>query len=206
MFYRPKKDGKLRPIMDYQKLNSWTIRDTYPLPLISSILEQLEGKTIFTKFDIRWGYNNIRIREEDQWKAAFKTHYGLYEPTVMFFGLTNSPATFCRAMERIFRPLTQKYPTHLFVYMDDVLIATGEDLDLHRQIVHEVLDLFKRESYFLRPAKCDFEQRQITYLGVVIKGNNITIDPAKTEGLSEWPRELKTVKEVCSVLGVLGYQ
>ena len=92
------------------------------------------------------------------------------------------------------------------MYMDDVLIATGEDLDLHRQIAHEVLDLFERESYFLQPAKCDFEQRQITYLGVVIKENNITIDPAKTEGLSEWPRELKTVKEVRSILGILGYQ
>src|SRR6266702_2277626 len=101
-FFRKKKDGKLRPIMDYRPLNSWTVRDTYPLPLINTILEQLQGKKIFTKFDIRWGYNNIRIREEDQWAAAFKTPFGLFQPRVMFFGLTNSPATFSHAMNRMF--------------------------------------------------------------------------------------------------------
>ena len=94
-FFRKKKDGKLRPIMDYQVLNSWTVKDEYPLPLINTILERLQGKELFTKFDIRWGYENIHIREEDQWKAAFKTPLGLFQPRVMFFGLTNSPATFC---------------------------------------------------------------------------------------------------------------
>jgi len=127
-FFRKKKDGKLCPIMDYRPLNSWTVQDTYPLPLISTILEQLQGKKIFTKFDIRWGYNNIRIREEDQWAAAFKTPFGLFQPCVMFFGLTNSPATFSCAMNCMFRRLTNKYPTKLFVYMDDILIATGGDL------------------------------------------------------------------------------
>ena len=92
---RAKKDGKLRPIMDYRALNSWTVHDTYPLPLIGNIINHLQGKTLFTKFDIQWGYNNICIREEDQWKAAFKTPYGLYQPKVMYFGLTNSPPTFC---------------------------------------------------------------------------------------------------------------
>src|SRR6266702_2429604 len=130
-FFRKKKDGKLRPIMDYRPLNSWTVRDTYPLPLISTILEQLQGKTIFTKFDIRWGYNNIRIWEEDQWAAAFKTPFGLFQPHVMFFSLTNSPATFSCAMNRMFRRLTNKYPTKLFIYMDDILIATGGDLPRH---------------------------------------------------------------------------
>ena len=81
--------------MDYRVLNSWTIKDNYPLPLINTILEHLQGKELFTKFDIRWGYENIRIKKEDQWKAAFKTPLGLFQPRVMFFGLTNSPATFC---------------------------------------------------------------------------------------------------------------
>lgn len=87
--------------MDYHMLNRWTIRDTYPLPLIGNILDHLQGKTLFTKFNIRWGYNNIQIKEEDQWKAAFKTPFGLYEPMVMYFGLTNSPSTFCRAMKKM---------------------------------------------------------------------------------------------------------
>ena len=98
LFYRKKKSGQLRPIIDYRTLNKWTIRDNYPLPLISNIIERLQGRTLFSKFDIRWGYNNICIKEEDRWKAAFKTPFGLYEPTVMYFGLTNSPVTFCRAI------------------------------------------------------------------------------------------------------------
>ena len=124
LFYRTKKDGKLRPIMDYRMLNRWTVWDTYPLPLIGNILDHLQGKTLFTKFDIRWGYNNIQIKEEDWWKVAFKTPFGLYEPTVMYFGLTNSPATFCHAMKKMLQPLLLKYHNNLFNYIDDVLIAT----------------------------------------------------------------------------------
>ena len=135
--------------MDYRMLNQWTIRNTYPLPLIGNILDHLQGKTLFTKFDICWGYNNIRIKEKDQWKAAFKTPFGLYEPTVMYFGLTNSPATFCRAMKKMLRPLLLKYHNNLFDYIDDMLIATQNNLELHQQITNEVLDLFARESYFL---------------------------------------------------------
>src|SRR6266446_1481513 len=97
-FFIKKKDGKLRPIQDYQKLNKQTVHDNYPLPLIKTILKQLQGRSLFTKFDIRWGYNNIRIKEGNKWKAAFKTLKGLFELRVMFFGLTNSPATFQRTM------------------------------------------------------------------------------------------------------------
>ena len=93
-FFTGKKDGGLQPLQDYRVVNSWTVRDVYPIPRIEQILEGLEGKTLFTALDIRWGYHNIRIQEEDQWKAAFKTLYGLFKPKVMFFGLTNSPPTF----------------------------------------------------------------------------------------------------------------
>ncbi len=93
-FFIKKKDGKLRPVQDYRKLNEQTVCNTYPLPLIKMILKQPEGKSLFTKFNIQWGYNNIRIKEGDKWKATFKTPKGLFEPQVMFFGLTNSPATF----------------------------------------------------------------------------------------------------------------
>src|SRR6202012_1022819 len=159
-----------------------------------------------TKLDLRWGFNNIRIKEEDQWKVAFKTPYGMYKPAVMLFGLCNSPATFCCAMARTFRPLTNKYPTELFVYVDDILIATGDNLERHRQIVHDVLDLLEEESYFLHPTKCTFEQRRVEYLGVVVEGGKILPDPKKTSALKDWPRTLSTVKEVRSILGVLGYQ
>ena len=127
-FFRKKTDGGLCPILDYRPLNSWTVKDTYPLPLMSEILTNLSGKTLYSKFDLRWGYHNVCIKEEDQWKAAFKTPRGLFIPRVMTFGLTNAPATFARTMNRILRKLMDKYLKELFVYMDDVLIATEEDL------------------------------------------------------------------------------
>jgi Reverse transcriptase (RNA-dependent DNA polymerase) len=93
-FFIKKKDGTLRPVQDYREVNKWTVRDVYPIPRIEQILESLHGKELFTVFDVRMGYNNVLIKKEDRWKAAFKTPYGLYQPKVMFFGLTNSPATF----------------------------------------------------------------------------------------------------------------
>ena len=94
IFLRKKERWKLRPCQDYQYLNDWTIKNAYPLPLISELTDKLAGTKYFTKLDVWWGYNNIRIKYGDQWKAAFKTNKGLFEPTVMFFGMCNSPVTF----------------------------------------------------------------------------------------------------------------
>jgi Reverse transcriptase (RNA-dependent DNA polymerase) len=175
-------------VQDYHEVNKWTVRDVYPIPRIEQILESLNGKELFTVFDVRMGYNNILIKEEDQWKAAFKTPYGLYQPKVMFFGLTNSPATFQRTMDWVFRQLRNKYPGMIFVYMDDILIATTKDYALHRQVVHEVLETLEKESFFLKPAKCKFEQESIDYLGIVVTKGTIWIDPTKQNGLAAWPR------------------
>jgi Reverse transcriptase (RNA-dependent DNA polymerase) len=101
-FFVKKKDEKLRPCQDYRYLNDWTVKNTYPLPLISEIMDKIKGAKFFTKFDVRWGYNNVRIKAKDQWKAAFKTNRGLFEPMVMFFGMCNSPATFQAMMDSIF--------------------------------------------------------------------------------------------------------
>lgn len=117
--------------MDYCMLNSWTIHDEYPLPLITTILDHLQGKELFTKFNICWGYENILIKKGDRWKATFKTPLGLFQPCVMFFSLTNSPATFCRTMVKMLCALCNKYPTELFMYMDDILIATKDNLVWH---------------------------------------------------------------------------
>src|SRR5579863_9305143 len=93
-FFIKKKDGKLRPVQDYRPVNKWTIQNQYPLPLIPQLVDRLRGCSLYTKFDIQWGYNNVRIKDGDQWKAAFLMNEGLFEPMVMFFGLANSPATF----------------------------------------------------------------------------------------------------------------
>ena len=135
-FFVKKKDGSLRPIMDYRKLNDTTIRNSYPLLLITDVLSRIKKSKIFTKLDIQWGYNNVRIKEGDEHKATFITNRGLFEPLVMYFGLTNSPATFQDLMNRIFEDLITKDVT--IVIMDDILICT-ESLEEHQQIVKEVL-------------------------------------------------------------------
>ena len=101
-FFVKKKDGTLRPVQDYRALNAITVKNAYPLPLIGELIDKLKGAKLFTKMDVRAGYNNVRIKEGDQWKAAFATPFGLFEPTVMFFGLCNSPAMFQSMMNHIF--------------------------------------------------------------------------------------------------------
>ena len=100
-----KKDGTWRMVQDYQYVNQWMIKNEYPLPLIADILDGVGKKKVFTKLDLRWGYNNIRIKERDKWKAAFTTHIGAYKPMVIYFGLTNSPTTFQAMMNDLFRDL-----------------------------------------------------------------------------------------------------
>jgi Reverse transcriptase (RNA-dependent DNA polymerase) len=125
-FFVKKKDGKLRLVQDYRPLNKWTKRNWNVSPLIPAVIDQLAGCTLFTKFDIRWGYNNIRIKPGDEWKAAFLTPEGLFEPTVMFFGLTNSPATFQMMMNTIFRREVQE--GWFSIFMDDGIIYTKKNL------------------------------------------------------------------------------
>ena len=127
-FFVGKKDGKLRPCQDYRYLNEHTIKNAYPLPLISELLDKLKGARRFTKLDVRWGYNNVRIRDGDQWKAAFKTNKGLFEPTVMFFGMCNSPATFQAMMDNIFADLIDG--NIVIIYMDDVFIFARDEKTL----------------------------------------------------------------------------
>lgn len=204
IFLQSQEDGKLCLIMYYWVLNSLTMWDTYPLPLINTILNNLQGKESFTKFNIRWGYNNIQIKEEDQWKAAFTldsiNHASCFLASPIPLPLSAVP------WPAYSTTWLTKYPTKLFVYMDDILIATKDDLNHHQIIVDEVLELLAKESYFLQPSKCILKQTQIKYLNLVVNGGSLSIDPTKANGLQDWPRTLTKVKQVCSVLGVLRYQ
>jgi hypothetical protein len=125
------ESGKLRFVQDYRALNAITRKNHYPLPLINDLIHRLKDAHYFTKLDIRWGYNNVRIREGDKWKAAFRTNGGLFEPLVMYFGLTNSPATFQTMMNEIFQDLITEGVVS--VYLDDILIFTNS-LEEHSQI------------------------------------------------------------------------
>ncbi len=156
-FFIKKKDGKLHLVQDYCKLNEHTIRNCYPLPFIPDLISQVQDAHIFTKFDVQWGYNNIRIKAGDEEKGAFKTKYGLFEPLVMFFGLTNSPSTFQTMMNHIFRDLHVHHlqsGTRIIVYMDDILIATLSTLAAHERAVHEVLAWLEEHDLYLKPEKC----------------------------------------------------
>jgi len=122
VFFVKKKDSQLRLVQDYWRLNDMTIKNKYPLPLIPELIDQLRGAKYFTKLDVRWGFNNVWIKEGDEWKAAFRTNRGLFEPLVMFFGLTNSPATFQTMMNEIFEDMISEGV--VVVYLDDILIFT----------------------------------------------------------------------------------
>jgi hypothetical protein len=173
-FFIKKKDGSLRLVQDYRKLNEMTIKNRYPLPLISELVNKLHGAKYFTKLDIRWGYNNVRIKEGDEWKAAFRMNRGLYEPLVMFFRLTNSPATFQTMMNDILRDLINE--GKVIVYLDDILIFT-EDLEEHQRLVRRVLQVLQENRLYLKLEKCDFEKTEIEYLGVIISYNSMKMDP-----------------------------
>jgi hypothetical protein len=180
---KPDQSG-FRPIQDYRKLNEVTVKNRYPLPLIGELIDKLKGAKYYTKLDVRWGFNNIRMKEGDEWKAAFRTKLGLFEPTVMFFGLTNSPATFQTMMNNIFHDLIQK--GKVIVYLDDILIFS-KDLNEHREITKQVLQILRNNNLYLKPQKCTFEQEEIKYLGMIIGNGVVKMDPKKVAAVAEWP-------------------
>ena len=200
-FFVKKKDGSLRPVQDYRRLNEITIRNRYPLPLVSELMDKLKGAKHFTKLDVRWGYENIRIKEGDEWKAAFVTNRGLFEPTVMFFGLTNSLATFQNMMNDIFRDLL--LAGHVVIYMDDILIFT-DDLATHRLVTRQVLSVLQKHNLFLKPEKCQFEATEIEFLGVVISHGQLKMDPKKIAALEDWPTP-RNKKDVQQFLGFVNF-
>src|SRR6267142_2578909 len=196
-------------VVDYRKVNNMTIKDHYTMANAETELDKLKSKKIFTKFDIQAGYNNIIIEPEDQYKATFKTQIGTYIPQVMPFGLCNAPPLFQQATNRDFQAIKQKYPNDFAHFMDDMCIGTGdtpEELAKHQQIVHKLLNLFEKHSYYLKLSKCIFEAKEIEFLGFQVGYGVASIDQSKMDGLCNWPRTLSTVKEVQQVLGVLGYQ
>jgi len=137
-------------VQDYQHINQWTIKNGYPLPLIADILDRVGKRKVFTKLDLRWGYNNIRIKEGNEWKAAFTTHIGAYKPMIMYFGLTNSPATFQMMMNDLFRDLINQRDMATFI--DDILVATDTE-EGHNELVEEVLKRLEENDLFVKPEK-----------------------------------------------------
>jgi hypothetical protein len=201
VFFIKKKDRKLHFIQDYRALNAITRKNRYPLPLIDDLIHQLKDARYFTKLDVRWGYNNVRICEGDEWKAAFRMNRGLFEPLVMYFGLTNSPATFQTMMNEIFQDLITE--GIVSVYLDDILIFTNS-LEEHRWVTRLVLNHMREHKLYLRLEKCEFEKTKIEYLSVIISHNKVEMDPVKIAGVADWPMP-SNKKEVQSFIGFVNF-
>ena len=201
VFFVGKKDGKKRMVQDYCYLNEWTIKNNYPLPLISDVLENIGTKKVFTKMDLRWGYNNVRIKEGNEWKAVFTTPEGLFEPTVMFFRLTNSPATFQAMMNKLLRDLTNTGKVAVFI--DDVIVGTETEKG-HDELVAEVIKRLEENDLYVKPEKCKWKVREVEFLGVVIGPEGIKMEKEKVKGVLEWLMP-KCVKDVQKFLGLANY-
>ena len=201
VFFVGKKDRKKQMVQDYRYLNKWTVKNNYPLPLISDVLENIGTKKVFTKMDLRWGYNNIRIKERDEWKAAFTTPEGSFKPTVMFFELTNSPATFQAMMNELLRDLINTRKVVAFI--DDVIVGT-ETEEGHDELVTEVIRRLEENNLYVKPEKCRWKVREVEFLGVVIGLEGIKMEKGKVKGVLEWPTP-KCVKDVQKFLGLANY-
>ncbi|KAI2661215.1 Transposon Tf2-9 polyprotein [Labeo rohita] len=195
-FFVKKKDGGLRPCIDYRALNAITVKYRYPLPLVPSALEQLRTAKIYTKLDLRSAYNLIRIREGDEWKTAFSTTSGHYEYRVMPFGLANSPSYFQAFINEVFRDMLNRW---VIVYIDDILIYS-DSYSEHVQHVRAVLQRLVQHQLYAKQEKCEFHQQSISFLGYIISPEGVAMDESKVTAVRDWPRP-KTLKELQGFLG-----
>jgi hypothetical protein len=194
-FFVKKVDGSLRLVVDYRKINEITIPNCFPMPSQIDLIEKLKGAKIFSKMDIRWGFNNIQIKEGDEWKTAFRTSRGQYENLVMPFGLMNAPAVFQEFMNAIFRDVIDEW---VVIYMDEILVFSNskEEYSGH---VREVLSRLRKRHLFLKPRKCDFFTTSTSFIGISITPEGISIEKEKIRALAEWPTPT-TVKQLRSFL------
>ncbi|GKE80223.1 putative reverse transcriptase domain-containing protein, partial [Tanacetum coccineum] len=195
-----KKDGALRMCIDYRELNKLTIKNRYPLPRIDDLFDQLQGACCFSKIDLRSGYHQLRVREEDIPKTAFRTRYGHFEFTVMPFGLTNAPAVFMDLMNRVCKPYLDKF---VIVFIDDILIYSKSEKE-HEAHLKTILDLLKEEKLYAKFLKCEFWLKEIQFLGHVVNRNGIHVDPIKVESVKNW-KTPESPTEIRSFLGLVGY-
>ncbi|QRW23855.1 Retrotransposable element Tf2 protein [Rhizoctonia solani] len=195
-----KADGSLRLVVDYRKLNDITHKNVYLLPRQDNLMAKLRHAKVFTKLDLRWGYNNVWIKEGNEWKTAFRTKYGLFKYLVMPFGLTNAPAAFQHFMNDLFRDLID---VTVVIYLDNILIFSEDPKD-HPTHVREVLSRLLRNQLFCKLSKCHFHVTTVDYLGIVISPAGFSMDQKKIKAVTSWPQP-RMVKQVQAFLGFVNY-
>jgi hypothetical protein len=197
----PKKNGKIRIVTDYRRLNEMTVKDRYPLPNIGELHDRLHGARWFTKIDLRDAFYSIRMKEGEEWKTAFITSRGLHEFLVMPMGLTNAPATQQRCINDLLRDLLD---ITVVAYVDDILIFTKGDKKQHVRDVQEVFKRLSESDFRTAPEKCEFYKTEVEFLGNIISTEGFRPDPRKTKSITEWPTPT-SVKEVQAFLGLANY-
>ncbi|KAI3704673.1 hypothetical protein L1987_74900 [Smallanthus sonchifolius] len=195
-----KKDGSIRMCIDYRELNKVTIKNRYPLPRIDDLFDQLQGACHFSKIDLRSGYHQLKVHDNDISKTAFRTRYGHFEFTVMPFGLTNAPAAFMDMMNRVCKPYLDEF---VIVFIDDILIYSKTQVE-HETHLRTILELLRKEKLYAKFSKYEFWLTEVQFLGHVINVNGIQVDPSKIEAISKWEIP-KSPTEIRSFLGLAGY-
>ncbi|GJS55749.1 putative reverse transcriptase domain-containing protein [Tanacetum coccineum] len=195
-----KKDGSFWMCIDYRELNKLTVKNRYPLPRIDDLFDQFQGSSVYSKIDLRSGYHQLRVRDEDIPNTAFRTRYGHYEFHVMPFGLINTPAVFMDLMNRVSKPYLDKF---VIVFIDEILIYS-KSKEEHAKHLKLILELLKKEELYTKFLKCEFWLSKVQFLGHVIDSEGIQLDPAKIKSIKDWASP-KTLTEIHQFLGLASY-